>query len=62
MQLSYINPWFYFVQDPESLTYRSRSEEFSNQEPMVDDRVVDIIIHLVWRDSSGLRVERLIMA
>ncbi|KAL0010957.1 hypothetical protein SO802_006065 [Lithocarpus litseifolius] len=30
-------------QDPRSLTYRARSEEFSNREPMVDDRVVDII-------------------
>ena len=41
--LSYVNPWFYFVQDPRSLTYRSRSEEFFNREPMVDDQVVDII-------------------
>ena len=31
------------MQDPGSLTCRSRSEEFSNREPMVDDRVVDII-------------------
>ena len=38
--LSYVNPWFYFVQDLGSLTYRSRSEEFSNLEPMVDDRGV----------------------
>ncbi|KAL0006723.1 hypothetical protein SO802_008225 [Lithocarpus litseifolius] len=30
-------------QDPGSLTCRSRNEEFSNREPMVDDRVVDII-------------------
>ena len=35
--LLYINPWFYFMQDPGSLTYRSRSEEFTNLEPMVDD-------------------------
>ena len=41
--LSYVNPWFCFVQDPGSLTYRSYSEEFSNQEPMVENRVVDII-------------------
>ena len=31
------------MQDPGSLTCHSRSEEFSNREPMVDDRVVDII-------------------
>ncbi|KAL0010014.1 hypothetical protein SO802_005122 [Lithocarpus litseifolius] len=30
-------------QDPGSLTCHSRNEEFSNREPMVDDRVVDII-------------------
>nr|POE78157.1 hypothetical protein CFP56_35681 [Quercus suber] len=30
-------------QDPESLTCRARSEEFSNREAMVDDRVVHII-------------------
>ncbi|KAL0007448.1 hypothetical protein SO802_008950 [Lithocarpus litseifolius] len=30
-------------QDSVSLTCRARSEEFSNREPMVDDRVVDII-------------------
>ncbi|KAL0016113.1 hypothetical protein SO802_003182 [Lithocarpus litseifolius] len=30
-------------QDPGSLTCRSRNEEFSNREPMVDDRVIDII-------------------
>nr|POE57523.1 udp-galactose transporter 2 [Quercus suber] len=30
-------------QDPGSLTCRSRSEEFTNLEPMVDDRVIDII-------------------
>ncbi|KAK9996213.1 hypothetical protein SO802_020899 [Lithocarpus litseifolius] len=30
-------------QDSGSLTCRSRNEEFSNREPMVDDRVVDII-------------------
>ena len=41
--LSYINLWFCSVQDPGSLTCHSHSEEFSNQEPMVDDRVVDII-------------------
>ena len=41
--LSYINPWFYSMQVPRSLTCRSRSEEFSNLEPMVDDRVIDII-------------------
>ena len=37
--LSYINPWVC----PMSLTCRSHSEEFSNREPMVDDRVIDII-------------------
>ena len=41
--LSYVNPWLCFVQDPGSLTCRTRSEEFSNRERMVDDRVVDII-------------------
>ena len=41
--LSYINPWFCFMQDPGSLTCYSRSEKFSNREPMVDDQVVDII-------------------
>ena len=41
--LSYINPWFHFVQDPGSLTCHGRTEEFSNREPMVDVRVVDII-------------------
>ena len=41
--MSYINPWFCSVQDPGSLTCRSRSEEFTNLEPMVDDRVIDII-------------------
>ena len=41
-QLSYINPWFCSVQDPRTLTGRSRSSEFSNQEPMVDDRVINI--------------------
>ena len=41
--LSYVNPWFRFVQDPGSLTCHSRTEKFSNREPMVDDRVVDII-------------------
>nr|POF00823.1 serine/threonine-protein phosphatase 7 long form like [Quercus suber] len=30
-------------QDPGTLTCRSRSKEFSNREPMVDDRVVNII-------------------
>ncbi|XP_030924492.1 serine/threonine-protein phosphatase 7 long form homolog [Quercus lobata] len=30
-------------QDPGSLKCRARSEEFSNREPMVDDRVIDII-------------------
>ncbi|XP_050264172.1 uncharacterized protein LOC126708422 [Quercus robur] len=30
-------------QDPGALTCRGRTEEFSNREPMVDDRVVDII-------------------
>nr|POE95380.1 serine/threonine-protein phosphatase 7 long form like [Quercus suber] len=34
-------------QDPGSLTCRARSEEFSNQEAMVDDRVVHIIKALV---------------
>ncbi|KAL0008037.1 hypothetical protein SO802_009539 [Lithocarpus litseifolius] len=32
-----------WVEDPGSLTCRTRNEEFSNQEPMVDDRVIDII-------------------
>ena len=41
--LSYINPWFCFVQDLGSLICRSRSEEFSNRDPMVDNRVIDII-------------------
>ena len=31
------------MQDPGALTYCGRTEEFSNQEPMVDDQVVDII-------------------
>ena len=31
------------MQDPGSLKCRARSEEFSNREPMVDDRVIDII-------------------
>ena len=31
------------MQDPGALTCRGRTEEFSNREPMVDDRVVDII-------------------
>ena len=35
--LSYINPWFCYVQDPGSITCRSRSSEFSKQPPMVDD-------------------------
>ena len=39
----YINPWFCRVQDPGALTCHSRNEEFTNLEPMVDDRVVDII-------------------
>ena len=41
--LTYINPWFCSMQDLGSLTCCSRSEEFSNWEPMVDDWVVDII-------------------
>ena len=41
--LSYINPWFYYVQDPGSITCRSRSSEFSKQPPVVDDRVRNII-------------------
>ena len=41
--LSYVNPWLCFVQDPGSLKCHTRSEEFSNREPMVDDRVIDII-------------------
>ena len=41
--LSYINPWFCSEQDPRSLTCRSCGEEFSNREPIVDDRVFDII-------------------
>ena len=45
--LSYINPWVC----PMSLTCRSHSEEFSNREPMVDDRVIDIITTL---DLEGL--------
>ena len=39
----YINSWFYRVQDLGALSYRSYNEEFTNLEPMVDDRVVDII-------------------
>nr|POE55141.1 hypothetical protein CFP56_35140 [Quercus suber] len=35
--------------DPRTLTCRSRSLEFSNREPMVDDRVVNIIKALVER-------------
>ena len=35
--LSYINPWFCFVQDSGALTYHNRNEEFSKLEPMVDD-------------------------
>ena len=31
------------MQDPGAFTFRGRTEEFSNREPMVDDRVVDII-------------------
>ena len=31
------------MQDPGTLTCHSRSSEFSNQEPVVDDRVVNII-------------------
>ena len=41
--LSYINPWFCSVQDPGSVTCHSRNSEFSNREPMVDDRVRNII-------------------
>ena len=43
LQLSYIKPWFCFVQDLGTFTCRSRSLEFSNREPVVDDRVVNII-------------------
>ncbi|KAK9996746.1 hypothetical protein SO802_021432 [Lithocarpus litseifolius] len=32
-----------FFDDPGALTFCSRNEEFNNLEPMVDDRVVDII-------------------
>ena len=41
--LSYINPWLCSMQDLGSLTCYSRSEEFSNLEPMANDWVVDII-------------------
>ncbi|KAL0004183.1 hypothetical protein SO802_011744 [Lithocarpus litseifolius] len=41
--LSFIDPWFCCVQDLTALTCRSRNEEFSKLEPMVDDRVVNII-------------------
>ena len=41
--LSYINLWFFCVQDLGALTYRSCNKEFSKLEPMVDDQVVDII-------------------
>ena len=41
--LSYINPWFSFVQDSRSFTCPSHSEKFTNLEPMVDNQVVDII-------------------
>ena len=39
----YINPWFCRVQDLGALSCRSYNEKFTNLEPMVDDRVVDII-------------------
>ena len=39
----YINSWFCRVQDLGALSCRSYNEEFTNLEPMVDDRVVDII-------------------
>ena len=41
--LSYINPWFCSMQDPGFVTYSSRSLEFSNREPMVDNQVKNII-------------------
>ena len=31
------------MQDPGSLTFRSRNKEFNNLEPTMNDRVVDII-------------------
>ena len=46
LQLSYINPWFCSVQDPGTLICCSRSSEFSNREPKVDDRVINIIKEL----------------
>ncbi|KAF3963184.1 hypothetical protein CMV_012405 [Castanea mollissima] len=44
-------------QDPGSLKCRVRSEEFSDREPMVDDRVVDIIKALGSRANMSLEVE-----
>ena len=41
--LSYIKYALFYVQDPRSITCRSRSSEFSKQPPMVDDRVRNII-------------------
>ena len=41
--LSYINLWFRCVQDLGALSCRSHSEEYSKLEPMMDDRVIDII-------------------
>ena len=38
-----LNPWIRFMQDLGALTCRGCTEEFSNREPMVDDRVVNII-------------------
>nr|POE92823.1 hypothetical protein CFP56_06788 [Quercus suber] len=40
-------------QDPRTFTCRSRSSEFSNREPMVDDRVVNIIKALVNPPNSS---------
>ena len=60
--LLYINPWFCSMQDPGFVTYRSRSSEFSNREPMVDDRVVNIIKALGLEGLLWARVERLTIA
>nr|POE91890.1 puromycin-sensitive aminopeptidase [Quercus suber] len=45
-------------QDPGTLTCRSRSKEFSNRAPMVDDRVVNIIKALGLEGLLWLPVER----
>nr|POE44773.1 protein main-like 2 [Quercus suber] len=49
-------------QDPGTLTCHSRSSEFSNREPMVDDRVVNIIKALgleglLWIPGHGIETK-----